>query len=74
MPKKSYYFYNIPYKGSGRIKRIIKDTVFKDKFSIDVIDLKKKELEYLPPPEGKSIVYLGWILGEMKMDVKFLQC
>ena len=49
LPKKSYYFYNIPYKGSGRIKRIIKDTVFKDKFSIDVIDLKKKELEYLPP-------------------------
>lgn len=65
LPRKSYYFYNIPYKGSGRIKRIIKDTVVEDKFSIDVIDLKKKESEYLPP-EGKSIVYLGWILGEMK--------
>ena len=64
-PKKSFYFYNIPYKGAGRIKKIYKNKVEGDTFTIDIVDSKKTENDYLPP-EGKSIVYLGWILGEMK--------
>lgn len=67
VPKKSYYFYNIPYSGYGRIKHIIKNTVKEERFTIDILDLKKKEADYLPP-EGKSLVYLGWVIGKMEKD------
>ena len=61
------FWYNMSYKGNGRIKDIIIDENFYNHPYVDRLFLRKRVGDYLAP-ECDSYFYFAWLVGKLDED------
>lgn len=67
-PKKNLFWYNVGYKGNGRIKTLSASPLLLENKNIEIIYFRKKVGDFLPR-EGDTLAYLAWVVGELPKDI-----